>query len=563
MKNVIIIFFLALTFSLAQAQQKAKFRLTGTSKQLVVNGVPTIVLGGELANSSATSVADIEKNFPKLEQMGLNTVAVPISWNLFEPTEDHYDYTLIDKIISQAERNHLNVIILWFGAWKSSTSCYAPVWFKRDGLRFPRMYTREGKTLECASLFSENVLAADNSALGRLLERINKMDVNNRVVMVQLENEVGMLGSARDYSPSTNDLYAGTVPEKLIKYLIQNKELLHPSMLAKWGNNGYKTEGSWTAVFGDDIYTEEIFMAYHYADYIETLAKAARFQYNIPLSVSAAVNNSDAKPSEYPSGGPVAHLIDIWHCAAPSIDIITPNIYGDNFLNTIEQYSLFNNPLFISKTPKSKDNGIQAFYAIGEYEAIGICPSSIDKISEQQSTRLSLAYNKLQELIPLLTQWYGKSALKGLYFDADKHERIIECDDMRIIARHYNTLQPNVDNAQSLIGGGFLLRLNSDEYIIAGSGIVVAFESSEEPTSMQPLNDDGFAQQSVQNTEENNKWFGARRIGILSVEEVSINSDGNFNTIRNINGDETGQGRYVQIDTDNFKILHVKLYEYK
>ena len=40
-------------------------------------------------------------------------------------------------------------------------------------------------------------------------------------------------------------------------------------MLEKWESQGSKKQGTWQEVFGADIYTDELFMAWHYARYVE------------------------------------------------------------------------------------------------------------------------------------------------------------------------------------------------------------------------------------------------------------------------------------------------------
>lgn len=184
--------------------QKSFLQSQCTATQLIVDGKPFLILGGELGNSSASSVQDIERIFPKLQRMGLNTVLVPAYWDLTEPTEGHFDFTLTDKVLQQARRNNLKVVFLWFGAWKNSMSCYAPLWFKENHKKYPRAYTQTGKPLEIASAFSENVYQADNRAFSAWLQHIAAIDKEEgTVIMVQIENEIGMLeGCARLLSRS-------------------------------------------------------------------------------------------------------------------------------------------------------------------------------------------------------------------------------------------------------------------------------------------------------------------------------------------------------------------------
>ena len=103
-----------------------------------------LILGGELSNSAVTSTADIDEVMPRMRALGLNTVLVPAYWEFVEPEEGRYDFTLIDRVIDRAREQQLRVVFLWFGAWKNSMSCYAPLWFKQDTRRFPRVITPTG-----------------------------------------------------------------------------------------------------------------------------------------------------------------------------------------------------------------------------------------------------------------------------------------------------------------------------------------------------------------------------------------------------------------------------------
>ena len=124
-----------------------------------------IILGGELGNSSASSKEDIRTIFPNLKEMGLNTVLMPVYWELIEPSEGSFDFSLLDEAISTAEQNDLKLVLLWFGSWKNSMSCYAPGWVKTDTKRFPRAVTEQGKPLEILSSFRSEVIDAELNAL--------------------------------------------------------------------------------------------------------------------------------------------------------------------------------------------------------------------------------------------------------------------------------------------------------------------------------------------------------------------------------------------------------------
>lgn len=553
------------------AAQESRLQRQGTATQLMVDGKPFLILGGELGNSSASCARDIERIFPKLERMGLNTVLVPAYWDLTEPVEGQFDFSLTDKVIEQARKNHLKVVFLWFGAWKNSMSCYAPLWFKENYKKYPRSYTESGKPLEIASVFSEEVFQADHRAFSQWMKHIASIDrEEGTVIMIQIENEIGMLESARDHSPAADKAFHSPVPQELITYLKKNKKALHPQMLQKWESQGCKTSGNWQEIFGADIYTDEIFMAYHYAQYVERMARTARSIYNVPLYVNAAMNSRGRKPGEYPSAGPLAHLIDVWHCGAPNIDLLAPDLYDNGFTGWVAQYHRHNNPLFIPEIKLTDNDGVRAFYVFGEHDAIGISPFSIEDGSDHPDNSLVGAYRHLKELMPLLARYQGKGVMKGLLFDQQNKERIIEMDDLVLTCRHNFTLpwDPRAtDGSTWPEGGGIIIRIDKDEYIIAGNGIVVEFAKKSEKASSESrkaLGEDGFAQKG--NTGDTpakaRKWTGSRQ-GIGSVDEVRVCEDGSLQYVRRLNGDQDHQGRHVRISVGDYKTLHVKLYEYK
>ncbi|MBR6082553.1 MAG: beta-galactosidase, partial [Salinivirgaceae bacterium] len=78
------------------------------------------ILGGELSNSAATCVADIDDVMPRMKALGLNTVLVPAYWEMMEPSPGQFNFTLIDRTVEQARQLQLKVVFLWFGAWKNS-----------------------------------------------------------------------------------------------------------------------------------------------------------------------------------------------------------------------------------------------------------------------------------------------------------------------------------------------------------------------------------------------------------------------------------------------------------
>ena len=244
----------------------------GAAKQMFVDGKPFLMLAGELHNSSASSVEYMKPIWDHLAPMNLNTVIGTVSWELAEPQEGKFDFSLVDAQIQEARKRNMRLALIWFGTWKSSSG-YVPLWVKKDPVRFPAMQIhsaaggRAGAGVSdryngSLSAFGEQNVAADSRAYAALMRHIRETDPQHTVILMQVENEAGVVGDSRDRSPLAEAAWAKPVPSDLMAYLTKNKAGLLPELQEVWGRNGYKTSGTWAQVFGDDGPAGEVFMAY-------------------------------------------------------------------------------------------------------------------------------------------------------------------------------------------------------------------------------------------------------------------------------------------------------------
>ncbi|HEY4787646.1 MAG TPA: DUF5597 domain-containing protein [Bacteroidales bacterium] len=517
----------------------------GNVTQLIVRGKPFLILGGEVHNSSSSSLDYMKPVWPKLAKMHLNTVLVPLSWEQFEPTEGKYDYSLVDGLISDARQHNLRIVFLWLATWKNGNSTYAAGWVKTDQKRFPLVKDKDGNTLEILSTLGEETCKADSRAFTALMKHIRETDAERQtVLMIQVENEVGMHSDSRDRSDVANQAFAQAVPQDLMDYLQKHKENLLPELLDVWKTTNYRTSGTWEEVFGQSPAADEIFMAWNYARFINRVAEAGKAEYSLPMYVNAwLVQPQDKVPGDYPSGGPVAHVHDIWRAGAPQIDILSPDIYVPDFNGTVKLYSRGGNPVFIPESRGGNIGAANAFFAIGQYGSIGYSPFGIDK--ENENSALSGAYSVLSQLSPLILKSQGTGTIGAVSLNRTHSADTLEIADYKIcVTIRRNILNLN-DKPES--GYGMIISIGPDEFIASGNDINITFK---------PANSDSIA--GLLSVEEgkfvNNSWVKGRH---LNGDEVQLRYD------LGVAAKERQSGAGLQFPSNLFSIQKIKLYKYK
>ena len=410
------------------------------ARQLIVDGKPFLILSGELHNSSSSSREYMKPIWPQLAQRNLNTVLAVITWELIEPQEGRFDFTTLDDTIQGARQNHLRLVILWFGSWKNGESSYQPYWVKANPQRFPWAKDRAGKTLNILSTFGDATRDADARAYGALMRHIRQVDgKEHTVLMMQVENEVGVLGDSRDHIAAANEAFARPAPKDLMSYLAQHKATLSPELREVWAANGFKTSGAWEEVFGPGrpdsvppvpaeerdtawhrLYwpVDEFFMAWRYSMYVNKVAAAGKAEYDIPMYVNTWLQEpSHPRPGEFPSGCPEPEVHDIWRFGAPSIDILAPDLYVRTFAETCERFIRNGNPLFIPETGANASNALIAFL---KYNTIGFSPFGIEGrggapgMGAPSPDPLAQTYAILDYLGPVILDNQGKGTIAML-----------------------------------------------------------------------------------------------------------------------------------------------------
>jgi beta-galactosidase GanA len=514
------------------------------TRQLVVDGRPFLMLAGELGNSSASSAEYMSEHWARLRAMHLNTVIAPVYWELIEPVEGKFDWSSVDALLRGARGHDLKLVVLWFGAWKNSMSTYVPSWVKRDPRRFPRAQLAAGGSVEILSAHAPATRDADARAFAALLAHLAEVDSRDAtVLMVQVENEIGMLPIARDRSAAADKLFAGAVPPELMRALAARGAKLQPELAERWKQHGSKSAGTWAQVFGDDEAAEEVFTAWHYARFVESLVQAGKKKYPLPMYVNVALNRPGKKPGEYPSGGPLPHLIDVWKAGAPSLDFLAPDIYFPNFSELAARYRRDDNVLFI---PEANNAGkaevpANALYAFGELDALGFGPFSIESIDGDPGNPLSDTYALLGQLTPLILANRGTGNMAGFRPRVQFDGTVVDSPVTRSFGDYELTMSfvdpwTPKDRQQIETHGGLVIHAGGDDFWIAGQGIVVTFKGVGD---------------------------GPPRVGLDVVEEGVFDASGQWLPGRRLNGDQTHQGRHIRLPPGKPQIQRVRLYRYR
>lgn len=335
---------------------------------LIVEGKPFLMLGAQINNSSSWA-SEMPKVWPALEDMHVNTVEAPVYWETMEPEPGRFDFANVDLLVNGAREHHLHLVLLWFGTWKNGQAHYVPEWVKTHPEKYPREVSSYGKILDVLSPNSESNLDADKAAFAALMRHVKEIDsAQHTVIMIQVENESGSIGSVRDFSRAAQKDFNAQVPSSLVNAL-------------------HLAPGTWSKVFGADA--DERFAAYSTARYIGEVARAGKAEYPLPMycnvwityPVAALENRDHPSPGqEYPSGGPQQGNIAIWKAAAPSIDVLAPDFYSNDvelYHETVAAYHRDDNALFIPETGRGGNFGRYFFYALG-HGAIGFSPFGVD-----------------------------------------------------------------------------------------------------------------------------------------------------------------------------------------
>jgi hypothetical protein len=190
------------------------------------------------------------------------------------------------------------------------------------------------------------------------------------------------------------------------------------------------------------------------------------------------------------------------------------------------------NPFFIPEINFDSSTAIKAFAAFGKYRSMGFSPFAVETNGPANNHALSNTYAMMKSLEPFL---FNNKGVDGFLVDKATKQKT-KVGNYKLTIAHDNTLGWNRESKDSVwaFGGGIIIVLSDDEFLIGGNGIVVTAASLS----------------------------AGRTAGILEADEGMV-VNGKWVTTRRLNGDQTHQGRHIRLPLNHWGLQRVKLYTYE
>ena len=510
------------------------------------NGKEMLVLGMQAHNSS-TGTFMMERTIRAARLFNANTLEVPIYWYKVEPQKDTFDMTQVKHLIDQIRETDKKLIILWFATSKNGHPTYAPEYIKTNPETYKVAVGSNGAWVASLSPHCMETLERDKKAFCKLVEFIKEYDKDQKtVIALQIENEMGLANTDRDYSSLAQADYAKPVPEEL-----RNSRLTDDGL--EYISQEEKDNHSWKGHFGR--HAAEVFCAWYHGKYIGTIAKAAKEIYDIPMYTNVMVmeNGCEEPGFSYSGGAAVSRVLDIWKAAAPELDLLCPDIYNqtkEEYCRICQAYKREDNALFVPESPcMGEANSMNAIRAVTDYEAVGVACFGVENVLDNQGNLLkeaetmAITMKTLHSLEPLLVKYRGTGKIHGIVQEEFASAHYLKLPEYHVQVKFVSADKTpfgygsaiNLSNPENqwnlqMRGRGILIQTGDYEFYMAGAGLAAEFIKRPHPADEKAY------------IHLSSRWAG--QLNFLSVEEGHFEGE-EWITDYERNGDEANFAVYV------------------
>ena len=506
---------------------------------LFVDDAPFLILGVEDQDLGSESAWRLHpKDWAAMEYLHANTVEIPIYWDQIEPQPGQFDFTSIDRLLTEARQHNVRLVLLWFATWKNGSQHYMPDWMLLAPGRYSHMINRNGQAVDSPSPFAAASLEADKKAFAAVMGHLKQADPQRTVIMVQVENEPGSWESVRDFSPAAQKFFEAPVPPEILKAMHVKAASASPN---------------WQEAFGPDA--DEYFNAWSVARYVGQVAAAGKAVYPLPMDVNDALRDpfnpgppgEPGAPGSYESGGPTDNVIPIWKAAASAIDILAPDDYrGDPaaYVKDLELYHRDDNALFLPESgcfqcdPTSGDFTRYFFTMLG-LQAIGDSESGNTAVP-YLARNYELIGPMQREIARLNFEGKLKAVAEPLYFKGGDHGKLTQTLPFgswnAVVSYGASHRGPDTGNPTPE-GRALVAQLGDNQFLVAGYFCRVDFfpaGTEQQRKSQHIVEGTGQTPSAVIDGKWQHRQF-------LRVEQ-GIYENGVFKLLRTQNGDATDFG---------------------
>ncbi len=452
---------------------------------LMVDGAPYLILGTQVNNSSAWA-STMPEVWPTVEKIGINTLEAPIYWEQFEPERGKYDASSVKMMLAQAREHHVHLVLLWFGLYKNGSGHYTPEWIKRDEAEVPHEVSEKGGKVDSLAPYTKVGLDGDKAAFAALMRVLKENDPQHTVLMVQVENEAGTYGTVRDHSAESNRMFAGQVPEELVRAM-------------------HKQPGTWSEVFGKDA--DESFQAWGIAHYINQVAEAGKAVYPLPMYCNVATRSPiKPAPGSWPSGSATDAMLPIWKAAAPAIDVLAPDLYTPGYeiyTKTLDVYHRPDNAMLVPETGNTPDYARYIFEVLGRqgigFSVFGMdatgylnAPLGAGKIDDETLAPFELVYHIFGPMDRVVSKLNFEGKVQGVAEDPAVASQTMSFSKWKVKAswgfgQFGGTSWSKAKRVTPPEGGAMVAELGPDEFLVTGMHARLEFEPVETGKQMQFL----------------------------------------------------------------------------